>query len=198
MTGWPCGSFERQLKSATASCVRFSYLQPEDADTHDEVYEVLLLQYLRVKTALFGLLVHPPGEPGLQKFLDHFQQIKVYAPEADVMSPPTPNEPGLQVNATEYRVAPDAWLNTFRLRGGEIEEKSRVDDHRESAWLVHFKRTRRKDGQPLFGGAIREMDSEADDIMRALDAKPRLLRSLRGLDICGVEEDQPMWVSADI
>ena len=174
-----------------------SYLRPEEPNTVDEEYEALLLQYLRVKVALFRLLVHPPGERGLEKFLDHFQQIKVYAPEADVMKPSAPNEPGLRVHATEYRVAPDAWFKTFCLRGGEIEEKTKVDDQRESAWLVHFKRTRPNDGLPFFGGAIQEMESEADDIMRALNAKPTLLRTLRGIDICGVEEHQPLWVSAD-
>ena len=174
-----------------------SYLRPEEPNTVDEEYEALLLQYLRVKVALFRLLVHSPGERGLEKFLDHFQQIKVYAPKADVMKPPAPNEPGLRVQATEYRVAPDAWFKTFRLRGGEIEEKTKVDDQHELAWLVHFKRTRPNDGLPLFGGAIQEMESEADDIMRALDAKPTLLRTLRGIDICGVEEHQPLWVSAD-
>ena len=174
-----------------------SHLRPEAPNTVDDEYEALLLQYLRVKVALFRLLVHPPGERGLENFLDHFQQIKVYAPEADVMKPPAPNEPGLRVHATEYRVAPDAWFKTFRLRGGEIEEKTKVGDQPESAWLVHFKRTRPEDGLPLFGGAVQEMESEADDIMRALNAKPTLLRTLRGIDICGVEEHQPLWVSAD-
>ena len=154
-------------------------------------------QYLRVKTALFGLLVHPPGKRGLKQFLDHFQQIKIYAPEAGLMKPAAPNEPGLQVDATEYRVAPDAWFKTHRLRGGEIEERGSSDEPGEAAWLVHFKRTRRKNGLPLFGSTIREMDSEADDILRSLMAKPTHLRKFRGVDICRVEEDQPLWVSAD-
>ena len=175
----------------------FSHLRPEEPTTDDEEYEALLLQYLRVKVALFRLLVHPPGERGLEKFLDHFQQIKIYAPEADSVNPPAPNEPGLRVHATEYRVAPDAWFNTFRLRNGEIEEQKKADDRCEFAWLVHFKRTRPKEGLPLFGGPIQEMESEADGIKRALDAKPTLLRTLRGVDICGVEEHQPLWVSAD-
>ena len=175
----------------------FSHIRLDKSETRDMEYEALLLQYLRVKVALYRLLVHPPGERGLEQFLDHFQQIKVYAPEADVMKPPAPNEPGLRVHATEYRVAPDAWFKTFRLRGGEIEEKTKVDDQRESAWLVHFKRTRPNDGLPLFGGAIQELESEADAIMRALNAKPTLLKTLRGIDICGVEEHQPLWVSAD-
>ena len=175
----------------------FSHLRPEESNTPDQEYEALLLQYLRVKVALFRLLVHPPGERGLKQFLDHFQQIKVYAPEADVMKPRAPNEPGLQVHATEYRVAPDTWFSTFRLRRGAIEERSKADDLRESAWLVHFKRTRPNDSLPLFGGAIQEMESEADVIMRALSATPTLLRTLRGVDICGIEEHQPLWVSAD-
>ena len=39
----------------------FTYL--DDKETGDDrVYERLFLQYLRVKAAVFGLLVHPPGE----------------------------------------------------------------------------------------------------------------------------------------
>ena len=200
----PCGTHGRSewVRQETAQETRrlvraFSHLCPEEVETTDEEYEALLLQYLRVKTALFGLLVHGPGKRGLKRFLDHFQQIKVYAPEGALLKPPAPTEPGLQVRATEYRVAPDAWFKRHRLRGGEIEERSNADEPTESAWLVHFKRTGPKNELPLFGDATRRMDSEADDIIRALRAKPAHLKSLRGVDICGVEEDQPLWVSAD-
>ena len=194
----PAVWLRKEMAEESRRLVRaFSHLRPEESTTDDEEFEALLLQYLRVKVALFRLLVHPPGERGLEPFLHHFQQIKVYAPEADSVNPPAPDEPGLRVHATEYRVAPDAWFKTFRLRGGEIEGTTKIDDQRESAWLVHFKRTRRNDGLPLFDGGIQEMDSDADDIMRALNAKPTLLRTLRGIDICGVEEHQPLWVSAD-
>ena len=188
---------QETAKEARRLVRAFSHLRPEEAETDDEEYETLLLQYLRVKTALFGLLVHGPGRRGLRQFLEHFQQIKVYAPEADRMKPRAPNEPGLEVRATEYRVAPDAWFKRHRLRGGEIEERSNADEPTESAWLVHFKRTGAKNEPPPFGDAIRKMDSEADDIIRALRAKRTHLRTLRGVDICGVEEDQPLWVSAD-
>ena len=174
----------------------FSHLCPENAETRDKGYEALLLQYLRVKTALFRLLVHGPGKPGLKQFVKHFQQIKVYAPDADLTKPRRPNEPGLQVEATEYRVAPDAWSKTHRLRDGDIEESSNAEERQESAWLVHFKRTRSNNTLPLFRDAIRRMESDADDIIRALRAKPTHLRKLRGVDICGVEEDQPLWASA--
>ena len=174
----------------------FSHLRPGESETPDPEYEALLLQYLRVKTALFGLLVHPLGERGLKSFLDHFRQIKIYAPEADLEKPLAPNEPGLHVHACEYRVAPDAWFKTHR-RDPEIEDRSGTEGSSESAWLVHFKRSAPKNGLPRFGDAIRGMDSDADYIIRALNAEPRYLRRLRGVDVCGVEEDQPLWVSAD-
>ena len=188
----------RETADETRRLVRaFSHLVPEEAATADEEYEALLLQYLRVKTALFGLLVHRPGRRGLRQFLDHFQQIKVYSPKADLMKPRERNAPALEVRATEYRVAPDAWFKTHRLRDGEIEDRTNADDPTEFAWLVHFKRTGPKNELPLFGDAIRNMENEADDIIRALWAKPTHLKTLRGVDICGVEEDQPLWVSAD-
>ncbi len=72
-------------------------------------YEKLFLQYLRIKTAVFGLLVHRPGERGLNNFVDHFKQIKVYAPESALLRPAAHVEPGLRVHSVERRVAPDAW-----------------------------------------------------------------------------------------
>ena len=188
---------QETAKEARRLVRAFVHVRAGEAESADREYETLLLQYLRVKTAVFGLLIHGPGKRGLRQFLEHFQQIKVYAPEAERMKPRAPNEPGLQVRAIEFRVAPDAWFKRHRLRGGETEDGTSADEPTEFAWLVHFKRTGPKNELPLFGDAIRKMDSEADDIVRALRAKPTHLKSLRGVDICGVEEDQPLWVSAD-
>lgn len=99
---------EQTAKERSVLARAFAYVSPDQDESPDPDYEKLFLQYLRVKTAVFGLLVHPPGEPGLANFLDHFLQIKVYAPESDQLRPPSPHEPGLRVLATEYRVAPDA------------------------------------------------------------------------------------------
>jgi hypothetical protein len=178
----------------------FAHLRPQERDSPDSVYERLFVQYLRVKTALFGLLVQPSEEHGLANFIDHFQQIKVYAPESDLVRPRRPNEPGLIVRATEYRVAPDAWFEIIRRQDREIEEHPTPEaDRHDPAWLVHFKRSEPDGGRlPLYGSAVRKMESEADQIARALDAKPVRLRTLlRGIDICGVEEAQPLWVSAE-
>ncbi|HVF59751.1 MAG TPA: hypothetical protein VNJ70_08090 [Thermoanaerobaculia bacterium] len=175
----------------------FAYLLSMDGDSRDLPYETLFAQYLRVKSAVFGLLVHPAGEQGLATFFQHFQQIKVYAPESNIVRPRLPHDPVLKVRATEYRVAPDAWFKILRRHDIEIEEGVRRDPARpEAAWLVHFKRERRDEGLPLFGSAIRHMEGEADQIVRSLVARPTRLRRLRGIDICGVEEAQPLWVSA--
>jgi hypothetical protein len=175
----------------------FSRVAPFDTNSADELYEQLLLQYFRVKSAVFGLLVHPPGEPNLENFLDHFLQIKVYAPDADVVVPRQPDEAGLKVGATEYRVAPDTWFKVRRR--AEIERGSRLKDDRipETGWLIHFKRQRAGKELPLHVTAVRSMEAEADQIARYIDSDPRQLTSLRGIDICGVEEMQPCWVVAD-
>jgi hypothetical protein len=179
----------------------FEYVKPDgdaSADEHyDEHYEVLLLQYLRVKCALFRLLVHSPGENGLKNFIDHFSQIKVYAPEADLKRPPPPDEPGLRVMATEYRIAPDVWPTLARRKDREIEEANAGLPHREAAWLIHFKRKDASKRVPLHVQSVKEMEGESRRIARSLRRQPRLLRDLRGVDLCGVEGSQPTWVVAE-
>ena len=192
--------FMRQQTSAEHRLLvrAFAHLRPEDAESIDPVYERLFLQYMRIKAAVFGLLVHPPGEKGLSLFLEHFLQIKVYAPEADILRPRAPKEPGLQVGATEYRIAPDAWFNIWRRDDAMVEQRAHLEGgHQESAWLIHFKRDGHGSGLPLYASAINRMESDADRIMRGLHAHPEHLKSLRGIDICGVEEQQPLWVSAE-
>jgi hypothetical protein len=167
-------------------------------DIFDEQFEKLFVQYLRVKTAVFGLLVHPPGEHGLEAFLDRFLQIKVYAPDSELVRPRQRHEPGLKIRATEYRVAPDAWFKTLGSDENDIEDGVTQESViSSSAWLIHFKREKHDNGLPLHGSAIRRMEIDADRIGRALAAKPVRLRKLRGVDICGIEEDQPLWVSAE-
>ncbi|MGA8810016.1 MAG: hypothetical protein WB973_19265 [Thermoanaerobaculia bacterium] len=170
---------------------------PLQARSADPLYEKMLLQYLRVKSAVFGLLVHPPGEPSLENFLDHFLQIKVYAPDADIVVPRSPEEAGLTVGATEYRVAPDAWFKIWRR--AEIERENPIKRGRspETGWLIHFKRQKAGEEVPIHIVAVRSMEAEADQIARYIDSDPRQLTSLRGIDICGVEELQPCWVVAD-
>jgi hypothetical protein len=181
----------------------FGHAQAHRNKSPDEDFDRLLLQYLRVKTALFRLLVHPPGEHGLKQFLDHFSQIKVYEPRSDRLRPARPIEPGLKVAATEYRVAPDAWLEQIgpgergpRGKLRPIEETEPGQEAGEAAWLIHFKRKREKGHLPLHGRAMRRNQEEARRIGNALAQDPRRLRRLRGLDVCGVEEQQPLWVSA--
>jgi len=195
------------LKSA------FKYLTPREDVCRDPVFETLFVQYLRVRTAVFRLLVHPPGERGLENFIKHFTQIKVYAPDAETLPPRSPVEEGLTVSAVEYRVAPDAWLSNrhrseFPLKKTidarrhdaawqETSSASRASDV-ESAWLIHFKRKKYDDRElPLFSSVVHGLESYADKIIRAFRFEPVIMRSLRGLDLCGVEDDQPLWVAAE-
>jgi hypothetical protein len=104
----------------------------------------------------------------------------------------------LQVVATECRVAPDAWINNFHHYDREILKTSMVRSRgHEFAWLIHFKRDSGCEDQPLFASSIRKMEDDANQITNLLDANPIYLRLLRGIDICGVEEMQPLWVAAE-
>ena len=181
----------------------FAHAQPWRVESSDQVYDRLLLQYLRVKCALFRLLVHGPGERGLVRFLEHFSQIKVYEPRSDRLRPTKPVEPGLDVRSTEYRLAPDAWLREIarerfdQRRARSIEDRDADEQAGEAAWLIHFKRAPSGRRVPLYGRQIREMNAEARQVGNALEQDPRRLLRLRGIDICGVEERQPLWVSAE-
>ncbi len=190
---------ERRMRSEVGLISRvFRFLLTEEEASPDPELEVLFLQYLRVKTAVFRLLVHGPGEPGLAEFLEHFQQVKVYAPELEGLSPVAREEPGLKVKSTEYRVAPGAWFRTLRRKTGGIEAAA-LDGSQdgESAWLIHLKREGCGDKVPLFGSSIRNLERDGHRIIRALAGDPKRLRWLRGIDLCGVEEAQPLWVAAE-
>ena len=158
--------------------------------SNDELYERLLVQYLRVKSALYNLLVQPCGERGLDRFLESFRQTKLYMPDSNALFPRERDEPGLDLRATEYRIAPDAWLE---------RKKDEIDAGRQrAAWLIHFKWGPLKQGKlPRYGSAVRLIESDADKILRGLRARPRRLKWLCGVDLCGVESAQPLWVGAE-
>lgn len=190
---------ERLMRSEVGLISRvFRYLLTEEEVSPDPELEVLFLQYLRVKTAVFGRLVHSPGEAGLEEFLEHFQQIKVYAPDLEGRRPIARKEPGLRVESTEYRVAPDAWFGTQRRKSRPVEAPAPGGSQvAESAWLVHLKREGSDGGVPLFGASIRNLERDGHRIIRALAGDPKRLKWLRGIDLCGVEEAQPLWVAAE-
>ncbi len=174
----------------------FSYLQP-DAASPDDLYEILFLQYLRVKTAVFRMLVDSPGRHGLDGFMEHFSQIKIYARHAEERRPRELHQPPLQVAAIEYRVAPDAWLKIWRWdEPSRFPLKKRRRDSAEVAWLVHFKRKRTDGRLPTFGDSVRDLECDGQQIARAIAANPATLQILRGIDLAGAERDQPLWVSA--
>lgn len=176
----------------------FAYAQCDVSTVVDAEFETLFLQYLRVKTAAYRLIVQSPSNRGLEAFLQHFSQIKSYRARDSVWTERSSEpartaytEHGLKVAAIEYRVAPDAWIKKH------AHEEIEGNDKCEHGWVIHFKRDKPDDGLPLFGGAVRRLDADGASISRIFADKPRVLRSLRGLDLAGIEEHQPLWVAAE-
>lgn len=164
----------------------------------DPVFEKLFLQYLRIKTALYRLVVHGPGEHGLQAFLRHFKQIKIYTPHEQLLHREPDYEPGLDIEHIERRIAPDAWPVASERRDQSRARQLGIAMNRcETVWLIHFQRSRRSKGVPIYGVDINAIKINGASIVRALRAKPTRLKKLRGIDLCGAESDQPLWVAAE-
>ncbi|MFY9822456.1 MAG: hypothetical protein WAM82_13815 [Thermoanaerobaculia bacterium] len=178
-------------------CRAFAHIQCQKLAIVDADFEALFLQYLRVKTAVFSMLVHAPGERGLEQFRTHFSQIKVYAPDAEYIPPDSQSGPELVVAATEYRVATDAWFRYRRRKKRAIQAGISRREEGESAWLIHLKREAPDDGIPLFGSGIKMLEKDGEQIKSAIALQPTELRELRGLDLAGVESDQPLWVAVE-
>lgn len=163
-------------------------------------YEKLLLQYLRIKSAVYRMIVHAPGRHGLAKFLHHFSQIETYQPSKTSLGLQAAQSPELDLRSTEYRVSPEDWLERERddsrrerlgRKPGGVEGGPRRD-----ASLIHFQRSEPKSTVPLHGLSIRKLDGYSRRVGNVLAHDMRRLIDLRGVDICGVEEHQPLWVSA--
>lgn len=176
----------------------FAYARCDVGTVVDAEFETLLLQYLRIKTAAYRLIVQSPGSRGLEAFLQHFSQIKSYRARdsvwAERSSEPARTaytERSLKVAAIEYRIAPDAWIEKH------AHEEFAGNNQCEHGWVIHFKRGKPGDGMPLFGSTVKQLDADGALISRIFADKPQVLRSLRGLDLAGIEEHQPLWVATE-
>jgi hypothetical protein len=170
-----------------------------DGPDADPMYEALFLQYLRVKTACYRMLVHAPGQHGLQKFLHHFTQIEAYQPSKTSVGVRAAKSPELDLRSTEYRVSPEDWLLSEQAVTRNTDwhrPRAHVALPTQDAVLIHFQRSEPKGSLPLYGANRRKMNDLARRIGNMLKEDPRRLIDLRGVDICGVEEHQPLWVSA--
>lgn len=165
----------------------------------DPRYEALLLQYLRIKTATYRMLVHAPGRHGLKKFLHHFTQIEAYQPSKTSVGVSAAQSPELNLRSTEYRVSPEDWLSSIQAAARTSSQRTarsiRAAPHQDAV-LIHFQRSEPKGSRPLYYANRRRLDDLARRIGNVLQQDPRRLIDLRGVDICGVEEHQPLWVSA--
>ena len=141
----------------------FTYLRSHEPGSsevpYDPLYETLFLQYLRVKIAVFRMLVHPPEEHGLRNFQEHFNQTRIYAPNSHLLKPTAPDEPGLKVESSEYRVSPWSWFEILRRDDDEIEF-AELGDVVDAPAIFGIEseacRTllqKRQEGEPVDGGA---------------------------------------------
>lgn len=165
----------------------------------DLKYEALLLQYLRIKTATYRQIVHSPGRHGLENFLHHFKQIEIYQPSKTSLGLQASKSPELDLRSTEYRVSPEDWLEQEQAASRRHRREPTAPDLKrrsQDATLIHFQRSQTQNTLPLHGRNIRRLDDLARRIGNVLQRDHRRLLDLRGVDICGVEEHQPLWVSA--
>lgn len=168
------------------------------AEPEDVKYEALLIQYLRIKTATYRQIVHSPGRPGLEKFLHHFKQIEIYQPNKTSLGLQAAQSPELDLRSTEYRVSPEDWLEQEQAasRGRRRNRVPGPKRANKDATLIHFQRSKTQKTLPLHGRNIRRLEDLARRIGNVLQRDRQRLLELRGVDICGVEEHQPLWVSA--
>lgn len=159
------------------------------------VFEPLLVQYLRVKCLLYRLLVHDPTDHGLDSFVHTYRQISAYRDGLDLVLPDVAMaERGLTLRALEVRTAPPDRVTTVRTMARDLEQAAGRD--LEVGWIFHFIRDGRgKTTGEAYLDLYRRMRRGAARLRRALTLHPRLLATIRGLDIAGSERRGPLWLA---
>jgi len=181
------------MARALARCER------EHTPKKTEVFARVFYQYLRVKVALYGRLVVDPWTTGLRHFLDVVSRDKPYADvvgEKDALSSArlvaARCEPPLNVAALEVHTVPGSWL----------EENPRHDRAATHAWILSFVRSPKpaKEESDESKGA-KKWRKHADEqgvlcraIRRRLEARPSLLKHLRGVSLMDWERNGPVWL----
>lgn len=168
-----------------------------------EAEERLFVQMLRVKVALYRLLVSDPTRPGLGSFVQTYDRIQPYEGElgAAALNLAT-SDPGVPLDAVEVRVAPGPvgrLLDQVAPRRASPDPCSHEADL-EWAYIVHFIRWRAPRGQAADepGIHLRQLVDQhlakAQTLARTLAAWPQLLTVIRGLDVAGDERKGPLWL----
>jgi len=175
-------------------------------DKPDPQVSQLFVQYLRVKSMLYRLLVQDPVEKGLRSFDQTFTQKGPYQLGIESLLPDfCLDEPAIQLRALEVRTAPPQTTNEARRlckNLTEITERraTKTQSPIEVGWIFHFIRTpknvKAKSTGARYCSLYKSMRRSASVLHRALRARPwELLPVIRGLDIAGVEREGPLWVA---
>jgi hypothetical protein len=167
-----------------------AYFEAEATD------RALILQYLRVRSILYRLIVADPTKEGLAAFSKRYDLMSIYSePVWGTPSAPSPARPstggaGLTTFVFEQRTTPDYWSEHAANRAPLClpEEDGRYD-------VLHFlRRPHHPSTGPRHAESFRRRLVVADRVEQLLRHRPQLLRSLRGLDVASVELHEPLWL----
>jgi hypothetical protein len=158
----------------------------------------LTCQYLRVKVALYRQLVHDPWIPGLKHFLDAVDRdtpyLKVIGNDRRLDGHRERSgfdEAPLRVQTLEVHAPPRKCL-----------EMSRAPSSGRRRWIISFVRspnfksihTADSDLTHAWRRKAAAIGAEARLFQRAIEHRPRLLRSLRGVSLMSWERNGPVWL----
>lgn len=161
--------------------------------------ERLFVQYLRTKCLLYRILVHDPTDHGLDGFVHTFRQIGPYREGLDlVLNDFAMAERGIDLCSLEVRTSPPATVSDVRAAvDGLLATAARQPRELEVGWIFHFIRDGRgKTTGQRYQSIHRKIQRDAARLRLALDLRPELLWTMRGLDIAGSEREGPLWLAA--
>lgn len=171
----------------------------------------LLVQYIRIKVALYRHLVADATCPGLSTFVQTYSRISAY--EADLKAVAmdlAADDPAIPLRAVEARVQPprlvSGLLDHVAPRTPDLSSRDAPSSSLEWGYVLHFIRAKgtlmegaRREVAPNPGlrlyERLRDHLARAGSLVRALDAWPQLLTVVRGLDLAGDEREGPLWLA---
>lgn len=171
----------------------------EHAVERSGMFGRLFYQYLRIKVALYGRLVVDPWTVGLRHFLDVVGRDTPYtqvsgnknALSAARLAAARCEAP-MEVAPLEIHTVPRSWLE-------DDPGRDRCASH---AWILSFVRSPRPDREQSDGrDGASKWRRHSDEhgvlcraIRRRLEARPSLLKNLRGVSLMDWERNGPVWL----
>lgn len=163
-----------------------------DAVRGDSSWEAGVVQYFRVQTMLYRHLVMDATCSGLESFRVYYGRIAKYQStisNAEVVSDADGED--LDLHAIEVRVAPPRSVGDLARIVGETA-KLPVE---QAGVVVHLIRT--GSSPKRWFDLWRGHQTEARKVVQALTANPRMLRTVRGIDLASEEKRGPLWLAVD-